>query len=413
MLQRGRGQGALAARTRSDAADLVLGCVLDDSRWDSQTEERDLYLARLVLALPAPLDAIRARVLDPVTWPAGSEQESGLACEVLLTLCRAGYRDADSIVREYLATATGPQWEAMIDQVWEYGEDMLRGDLHALVLPRLTDPDLDSLVDPGYGPWQTWAGDHPRGAAAFERRRQHRLATATPRRPGPPRRGDLQRLTSAQVADLTSDENPQTRRMAWVELGRRQDLSLLDLAETTTARTSFGTIPGLARAIDQLGSLAVDRARAWVGGPDGFLADTAMGVLAQYGTELDAPTLLDSEERACEQGWWYHVETCARGLGRLKWSPAVPHLVHAWEVTAHSHARHDLLTALQTINPQTAEEFAAEGLHDCESSVRTSSATVSKLSSETCSRLQRLRDDPLEDRDVRTAVARRLESSDG
>jgi hypothetical protein len=71
------------------------------------------------------------------------------------------------------------------------------------------------------------------------------------------------------------------------------------------------------------------------------------------------------------------------------------------------------LAALQTISPETADDFAAEGLHDCESSVRASSAAVSKLSSETCSHLQRLRDDPLEDQDVRTAAARRVETSEG
>ena len=109
----------------------------------------------------------------------------------------------------------------------------------------------------------------------------------------------------------------------------------------------------MTRALDQLGALAVDRARERVHGQDTFLAGAAMGVLAGQGTGQDDPTLLTGLERACEQGWWYEVET--------------------------------------------AEPFVTEGLHDCESSVRARSAAVSPASTETRRLLRRLRDDPLED----------------
>jgi hypothetical protein len=47
-LQRGRGIGARRAPTVPNAADLVYECVVADSRWDRQTEQRDAHLARLI-----------------------------------------------------------------------------------------------------------------------------------------------------------------------------------------------------------------------------------------------------------------------------------------------------------------------------------------------------------------------------
>jgi hypothetical protein len=35
--------------------DLVINCVIHDPRWDNECEERDPYLARLILGLNAPL----------------------------------------------------------------------------------------------------------------------------------------------------------------------------------------------------------------------------------------------------------------------------------------------------------------------------------------------------------------------
>ena len=54
-LQRGLGRGAHHV-LRDGAADLVLGCLRRDYRWDWQVDDRCLYLARLVrdLGIPPP-----------------------------------------------------------------------------------------------------------------------------------------------------------------------------------------------------------------------------------------------------------------------------------------------------------------------------------------------------------------------
>ncbi|MGW3039280.1 hypothetical protein ACWC9T_04335 [Kitasatospora sp. NPDC001159] len=59
LLQRGRGQGALiAAEGPASAAHLIYGCIRWEWRWDSQVDDRHLYLARLIRDLELPLGPV-------------------------------------------------------------------------------------------------------------------------------------------------------------------------------------------------------------------------------------------------------------------------------------------------------------------------------------------------------------------
>jgi len=78
-----------------------------------------------------------------------------------------------------------------------------------------------------------------------------------------------------------------------------------------------------------------------------------------------------------------------------------------WD-TEHSHARASLFEALHAIDPVTAEPFAAEALHDCESAVRALGATTCVSTPGNLQRVTLLRDDPIEDDDVRLAAAKRV-----
>ena len=182
MLQRGRGQGVLAATAQADAVGWVLGCVIEDPRWDTQTEERDLYLARLVIDLHAPLGPVRDRP-GPGHLAAALRAHvgPGVRGAVDPDPGRLPQRGCDR-PREYLTTATGEQCHTMLDHAWEYGDDALGRDLDVLVLDRLTDHDLHALARPGYGPWRPWAERHPRVAKALQDHREQR-ASPRPARP--------------------------------------------------------------------------------------------------------------------------------------------------------------------------------------------------------------------------------------
>ena len=87
-LQRGRGLGTCCAS--ATAADLVYGCVLTDSRWERQTEQRNPCLARLTHRLDLPLAPMQRHLLDNAS---GYEAEIELAPLVLALLPFVGGTD--------------------------------------------------------------------------------------------------------------------------------------------------------------------------------------------------------------------------------------------------------------------------------------------------------------------------------
>lgn len=402
MLQRGRGGGVFAVLADPTMADLVIDCVIHDPRWDHQCEERDLYLTRLILALDLPLGAIGDHLLDPVTWADPSGWRSSLACDVLLMLARAEHPTACRLLRDYLASAHGSQWRDMIDLAWESRIPQLRQDLHQLVLPRLTDEDVHHLAEPSYGPWQAWRTADPRVDHALRA-----TSPTTAARPSAPFLGsadvdELTQLVAAQPVDH------RLRIAAWRELGHRRELLLLDLAEQPTVRNQFGRIPGLRHALAALGPTAVLRARVWIDAEDEALTDAAVDVLAEHGDETDSPALLRTFQRACTDDHWYLAEDCARGLGRLHVASAVEPLREAWEHTIHSHARASFLTALLAIDPDGADNYTAEGLHDAEPEVRIIAINTCAATQTNRSTITATRDDPIEDEDVRRNARQRL-----
>ncbi|MFD9948903.1 hypothetical protein ACFWYW_22800 [Nonomuraea sp. NPDC059023] len=57
-LQRGRGAAVRRAPAEPGAADAVYECVVTDTRWDRQVDQRDSYLAGLIVRLGLPLAPI-------------------------------------------------------------------------------------------------------------------------------------------------------------------------------------------------------------------------------------------------------------------------------------------------------------------------------------------------------------------
>ncbi len=380
--------------------DLVLSCVTHDRRWDRQTEERSTYLARLVRALKVPLEPIRSHISNPDLWEDTVHWDLSLPLEVLHDLARIGHPDAADALCEFIATAHGPIWMETIETLWEDSADDVRRRLHDVVFPRLTDQDITRWAEPKVGVWEAWRTSDARIDDAL----QHAQAPPVVR-PSVP---DLTTLPGDELARRVTSARAPERREAWRELGARQDLQLLDLAELPATRNHFGAVPGLSRALLALGPAALPRARAWLTGPDTLLHPFASDVLAAHGQPRDAPALLTTFLSACNDDNWYLTETCADGLGRLRHRPAVDALRAAWEHTLHSHARVTFLTALLTITSEDADELTDEGLHDCETQVRALAAHRCTVTAQNRSHLGQLGADNLEDADVRAELVRRL-----
>jgi hypothetical protein len=349
-LQRGRGAGFRRALTEPGAAEVVYDCVRRDPRWDRQTESRDGYLVRLVQRLALPVEPIAGYLFD-------SDDDDpwsiGLAAGVLIGLARQSDGPALAALHRYVAA--GRHWSWVLDALWASGDPRLWDGLAGLVLARLDDQELAGTVDPDWGPWTDWSPTQPRIQAALAGRPAARVAER-PSLAGVDRASLLSQARSG--ADLP------TRRRAVIELGRRGDLTVLDLAEEP------GNLPGLGPALRALGELVVPRARSWVSGGGDFLADHGIDVLAAHGDDSDVEVLLAWLDAAVQEDDWCAVEPLARGLGRLRVAVAAPVLLAAWRDTPHSCARADLLTGLCGAAPEAARPLLDEGLDDCEPEVR-------------------------------------------
>jgi hypothetical protein len=113
---------------------------------------------------------------------------------------------------------------------------------------------------------------------------------------------------------------------------------------------------------------------------------------------------LDNHDHRCG------YDDLAEGLARIGGPAAamvVPRLRRLW-FSPHSYERPSYLRARMTLDPDGADRWLTEGLRDCESQVRLLAARHAPLNDLTFNGLRYLRDDPIEEDDVRAAAAARL-----
>jgi hypothetical protein len=398
-LQRGLGRAARRAADIRDAGELVFDCVRHDPRWDRQCESRGLYYARLVVDLELPVGPIADHLFDIADLVDTDEWRTSLAIEVLADLVRLSRRDAALPLRRY--AEEGWNWFEALDALLQIEDMSLVSGLDEVAVERCDDDDLYWLVTDISNPVvRAWATRHPRIAEALARRD----GGERPRRrvPGPSDRADTELIELAHRGDDVAVE-------AILELGRRRSSSLLDLAEEFLPQrpNRWGSV--ICRALRDLGSAALPRARAWVA-RGAACSDVGIDIVARHGTQQDIPLLLDDLEKALAHRNWGAAASPAEGLGRLRAGAAVPLLKRTWDESAYAYLRPRLLTALLRTAPHTGESFATEGLWDCEEDVRRIAAGAAPLDDGTAVRLRRLRRDPAEDPRVATAAATRLNS---
>jgi hypothetical protein len=404
-LRRGRGIGAHRALIADtpDTAEIIYGCVRDDPRDDHQTETRTWYLTRLITRLGLPIEPIVAHLFAPVDPHDDDEWRIDLAINILIELANDGQPGAAEALSRYVTC--GRYWEWTINGMWARGGHRLCDGLDLAVLDRIDDDALGQAVDPAWGPWRAWAATHPRIRSAVELRQAELRAALA-------QRLDLSSMGQVPAADLVawvrSAPNAVIRRLAMVELGRRGDPVVLDLAEAGSLRNTFGQTPGLVKALRALGPAATDRARAWTTGDDPPLADHAVTVLADHGDQRDIPLLLTALAEAAHDENWCAAETPARGLGRLRASEATATLQDLWTRTTHSYPRTSILIGLCGAAPDLATGYLDEALDDCEPGVRVIACRDSVNDPTTLTRVRAHHEDPTEHEDVRTAARQRL-----
>lgn len=356
-LQRGRGLGARRALAEPEAGELVVGCVLQDPRWDAQTESRDEYLACLIHRMGLPLDPIAHHLFGEAEHAELRDVE--LPLQVLAWLVELGQTDAAPLLRRY--AAEGRHWEAAVDAVWDWEITDLWDGLDQEVLARLDDEQLAEAAHDYWGPWPIWARSHQRVRAVLDDRAKARKNR--------PEREVIKDLSSEVLLGRIMPGNSPSRWQELLALAGRGELAVLDLAENAELRSS-GALPNIAAALRRLGDAAVGRAREWAAGTDPEMRLLAVEVLAASGDSADVPVLMNALATALDDKDWCGLETPAKGLGRLAVIDAADLLVRAWESTVHSRARIALFQGLTGCLPTGFDRFAVEGLDDCEVAVQ-------------------------------------------
>lgn len=399
-LQRGLGRAARRAAGRPGTGEFVYDCIRRDPRWDHQVESRSLFYARLIVDLELPVGPVADHLADPIDAIDEDPWRASLAVDVLADLLRLSRREAAMPLRRY--ADEGTHWFEALHALVEFGDPQLTEGLDEIAVARCDDDDLHWLViEPDNAVIRDWTERQPRIALAVaERRTGDRPGLPCARRPDSSGRSDAELLEQAR-------HSGDSAVAAILELGRRRNPALLDLAEELLPGQPGRSRGAVCRAIRDLGALALPRARIWTARPSGCF-DIGIDVLARYGTAQDVPALLDDLETALTERNWGAAASPAEGLGRLRSGAAVPLLDSAWTESEYSYLRPRVLTALIRTAPHTAETYASEGLWDCEEDVRRTAVTMAPPSEQNLLRIRRLHGCTAEEPEVRSAAAARL-----
>ncbi|MEU3922288.1 hypothetical protein [Streptomyces sp. NPDC029004] len=385
LLQRGRGLGALDAMDDpATARELVYDEVRQDWRWDS-VDDRCLYLARLIQELGLALDPVIAVL-------AGDEDDCERATGILELLAVSGSAEARDALRAYVQE--GEHWVDVLESVARLWPMEWWNDLAGVARARLSGEERLLWRSE---PWVSWGTGYETSAHPRPQRR-HSVEL------GPSRRRLLSVLADADTADGAKAEALHTLA------GRPPEPDLIPLVPGLGTVDGRWPLPWLIRAVERLGALAVPEARAWATDERDWLSWTGIRVLAEHGETQDLPTLIRELAAHDEARQWCGPDRLAAGLARFgpAAAEAAPLLRRLWLRNPHSYERPAYLKALAAIDPAGLDWAYTESLWDCESNARLLGIASAPDHPRVGQRLTQLRDDPMEEPEVRTAAGGRL-----
>ncbi|MFD4137971.1 hypothetical protein [Streptomyces sp. NPDC058572] len=388
LLQRGRGLGALeAAHGPGSAGELVYEGIRQDWRWDS-VDDRHVYLARLVRDLELSPAPVIARLT-------GDEDACEQATRVLELLARSGSVESREALRSYVRE--GEHWVDVLESVARSWPVEWWDDLADAARSRLTgDEPLLWRCEP----WVRW---RPRFGVA---------ARSGPRGVHTVEVGPSSGRLLALLADPGAAEGAKVGALNALA-GRPPESALMCLVPSLGTSDGERPLPLLSRAVERLGALAVPAAREWVADGRPWLAWIGIEVLAEHGEAVDLPLLSRELAVQWEERCWCGPKVLAAGLARFgpEAAEAAPVLRRFWLGTPHSYERPAFVKALAAIDPAGLDRVYTESLWDCESDARLLGVASAPDVPWVRERLARLRDDPMEEPEVRVGAGRRLAGS--
>ncbi|MFD3469393.1 hypothetical protein ACFWWM_24060 [Streptomyces sp. NPDC058682] len=383
LLQRGRGLGHVRAlQDPAAAAPFVYDCIRREQRWDSQCDRRSLYHARLVRDLDLPLGPILGQLAE-----AEDEEAVWRATSVLELLALAGSAEAAEGLRGYVRE--GEHWVHVLESIadaWPQAWWEELGDVARERIAGEEDPPGPRV------PWELFGVERLPGPSRPDRAYEHL--------------GTEQLLALIAAPDTTvGDKVAVLRALA----PRGPQPGLLPLVPLLGHPCPGRVLPGVRAALRRLGPLAVPAARGWARDEREWLARLGEEVLADHPGPEALPRLLEELAGQLEAGEWCGPDDTARrltGLGSVA-AAAVPLLRALVLQTPHTYERADYLEAIAAIDPGAELDLYAECLQDCEARTRLLAVAAVPAGPGVRERITALRDDLMEEPEVRAAAAER------
>jgi hypothetical protein len=410
MLQRGRGAGYLAAMQlpRATAHDLLLRCITNDPRWDSQVEERDDYYASLIVATHMDLGPFEEHLrLNDDQDQSGSR--TPLTVTTLGAVARRGEERAATILTGYIRY--GQWWDWAVDEIHRAGFADYSALAGAVAAHFPEDSDLREEIPAYYldeEPWTTLAAEEDRIARAVaELRALGRMPSkedALPWwkliMPDATSEADLAAVPVADLLRYVPFHYPQVAKLVEQRATDNDEAVLLNSLSSSEERVVAVCIRGLGRLASQTASQAIvdfvrhredfkgvvlnaarravthipssfilPLGREWFQSPGWALRRLGEEVLAQHGTGDDFPLLREAIGQAMAEDDMYRLCNALDACTRL--TRGCPEIEAAFTDAQYSRARSRAAKGLQAAsNESFARTFARECLWDCEPETR-------------------------------------------
>jgi hypothetical protein len=450
LLQRGRGEGyrRILKVPKSEAPALLVQCITNDPRLDTQVESRDQFYASIATEIDFQLEPLVKHLRNHDDSTQGSSSTC-LTVTTLAELAKRDYRDAKDILCDYVRW--GQWWNWPIHELVKISDDSLSMRLARSIEQHFSSNDgLDeAMLD---CPIESFTE-----LARFSSRIQTSNAKAvakitSSRRPALP---DLSALDTKELLNLVDQNNyrllgkplanvvrptdqdmlvshvsldtPFVAHVALAGLARLGPASLFkwlvdfwmtlpERSDPTNKQKNLGRVilrQSILRTLLALpGDVTITLAREWISQKDSRKRELAEKLLQEHATVEDIPILREALRPMLnnEEAEW----DCflLKAFYRLPNIGQVSELIDIFHQFRFSMGRAYAAEAIQVTSPEYfRDNLALECLWDCEEGTRELAAKFVPLwSEEALQRVRRLAQDSLENEEVRAESKKRVDN---
>ena len=435
-LQRGRGAGyrSALAMPKAQVWPMLVECITNDPRLDSQVEDRADYYANLVIETRMDLAPIKSHLQDNDDDDENWGWNTRLTVEVLDELTKRGSTETMDLLLEYLPWGTW--WYRCIHTVIKHGNDTNRSRIAAALEKRF--PNQETLAselnsaDDGGDSWKLLSTYGKRIAKVIESVPESATPLSTVVIPsslsemldGANKQNRFIFAKAAQAVVTESDvellvgsvstDNPSRSYVAIRALEKLAPPDLFDWAvEEFQKSREYGLIrQSIIRLIKAMpADSTLPFAQSWIFATDTLYSGIAADLMELHATVEDIPLLqrainlflLDDEE------YIYPLCNSLEALQRFPDFGRIPELEDVFERFRYSYGRRLAALAMATTSPDTFEfKYAIECLWDCDEGIRELGAKLCPIDDKAVrDRLLFLSLDPHEEEAVRAAARAR------